>query len=211
MSDLESEILFQDAASVAPVPSASYWYTFFMQWLKNPRSMASVAPSGRQLGSLMAAALPANAKRVVELGAGTGSITDAVIRHGISPRQLLAVEMNPALRDVLVERFPQLHVAQGDARDLSELIAQTGALVSGEVDAVLSSLGLLTMSRELQRDILTAAFAALRPGGVFIQYTYGWPSPVDESLRRELGLHCESAGLAWRNIPPARVFVYSRL
>ena len=210
MSDIESNTLFQESVPAATAPHSSHWFTFFMQWLKNPRSMASVAPSGRQLGSLMAAALPANAKRVVELGAGTGSITDAVIRHGVSPRQLLAVEMNQALLDVLGARFPQLHVAHGDARHLSELIAQNGVLVSGEVDAILSSLGLLTMPREIQLDILTAAFAALRPGGVFIQYTYGWPSPLDESVRRELGLHCLSAGLAWRNIPPARVFVYSR-
>jgi phosphatidylethanolamine/phosphatidyl-N-methylethanolamine N-methyltransferase len=186
------------------------WLTFLWQWLKSPRSMASVAPSGRQLGQLMADALPAGFHRIVELGAGTGAITDALVRHGISPTSLLAVEMNPILHEVLARRFPQLHLAHGDARHLRELVIESGAFVCGEVDAVLSSLGLLSMPKELQRDILAAAFDVLRADGVFIQYTYGRSSPLDEDVCRQLGLRSTQAGLAWRNLPPARVYVYRK-
>jgi len=186
------------------------WLTFFRQWLKNPRSMASVAPSGRQLGGLMTAALPAIAQHVVELGAGTGAITDALVRHGIPQQQLLAVEMNPVLHAVLASRFPDLHLIHGDARDLPALVNRSEAFANDEIDAVVSSLGLLSMPTELQHDILAAAFNVLRDGGVFIQYTYGWARPLDENVQRQLGLSCRSAGLAWRNLPPARVIVYKR-
>ncbi|OOG55552.1 hypothetical protein B0E48_12990 [Rhodanobacter sp. C03] len=192
------------------MPARMRWLTFFRQWLKNPRSMASVAPSGRQLGALMAAALPSGVRHIVELGAGTGAITDAVVRHGIPQQQLLAVEMNPVLHELLARRFPQLHLAHGDARHLPELVDRSGAFVCGEVDAVLSSLGLLSMPKELQHDILDAAFKVLRAGGVFIQYTYGLTSPLNDEVRQQLGLRSTSVGLAWRNLPPARVFVYTR-
>jgi phosphatidylethanolamine/phosphatidyl-N-methylethanolamine N-methyltransferase len=197
-------------ADVEEVPLWMQSLTFFRQWLKNPRSMASIFPSGRQLGRLMVAALPASSRHVVELGAGTGAITDALIKHGIPPQQLLAVEMNPVLHDVLAKRFPQLHLAHGDARHLADLVAQSGIFVRNKVDAVFSSLGMLSMPKELQRDIVAAAFDVLHAGGVFIQYTYGLASPLDDEVRVKLGLRCASAGLAWRNLPPARVFVYTR-
>jgi Phospholipid N-methyltransferase len=184
--------------------------TFFRQWLKNPRTMASIFPSGRQLGKLMASVLPTGARRIVELGAGTGAITAALLKQGIPPQQLLAVEMNPVLHGVLAKRFPQVHLAHGDARHLAGLIAHSGIFAGGSVDAVFSSLGMLSMSKELQRDIVAAAFDVLRAGGVFVQYTYGLVSPLNDEVRMQLGLRCVSAGLAWRNLPPARVFVYTQ-
>ncbi|MEP6897736.1 MAG: methyltransferase domain-containing protein [Rhodanobacter sp.] len=187
------------------------WLTFFRQWMKNPRSMASIAPSGRQLARLMVAALPADCHRVVELGAGTGAITAALLRHGIQPPSLLALEMNPVLHDLLRQRFPGIHLACKDARHLEGVLGSTDTLRHGEVDAVCSSLGLLAMPRRLQCDILSAAFGVLRPNGLFIQYTYGISSPLPADVCERFGLQCRSAGLAWRNLPPARVFVYQRM
>lgn len=197
-------------ASDSPNALRLKWLTFFGQWLRNPRSMASVTPSGRQLARLMAAAMPPGSQRVVELGAGTGAITDALLRHGIQPQALLAVEMNPVLHRLLQQRFPDTHVACGDARHLHTLVHATRTFVPGQVDVVCSSLGLLTMPRDLQHDILTAAFQVLHPQGVFIQYTYGPNHPLDDDVRQQLGLECRRVGLAWRNLPPARVYVYSR-
>ena len=93
----------QVSSGVSDSPNALRlkWLTFFGQWLRNPRSMASVTPSGRQLARLMATAMPPGSRSVVELGAGTGAITDALLRHGIQPQALLAVEMNPVLHRLL--------------------------------------------------------------------------------------------------------------
>lgn len=187
-----------------------HWLVFLGQWLKDPRRMASVTPSGRQLGRLMAAALPPDTQHVVELGAGTGAITQALLRHGIEPRSLLAVEMNPVLHRCLQRRYPETHAVCGDARHLGSLVQATGDLVPGQIDAVCSSLGLLAMPHTLQHDILAAAFQVLRPDGVFIQYTYGFGHPLANNVSKKLGLTCRSTSLAWRNLPPARVHVYYR-
>ncbi len=183
---------------------------FLSQWLKNPRAVASIAPSGRQLCQMMVAAMPHGSQRIVELGAGTGAITAALLRHEIRPENLLAVEMNPVLHSLLQKRFPFAHIAQGDARHLDTIVNACDAFPLNQVDIVCSSLGLLTMPYELQRDIVTAAFSVLQPQGKFIQYTYGARQPLHEGVRRQLDLECHCTGLAWRNLPPARVYVYGR-
>jgi len=184
--------------------------TFFRQWLRNPRSMASVAPSGQQLGGLMIAALPAGVRNIVELGAGTGAITEALVRSGFPPEQIFAVEMNLVLHEFLAYRFPTLHLVHADARHLAKLITSSETFACGEIDAVLSSLGLLSMPRELQYDILAAAFAVLGENGIFVQYTYGLAGPLDKQVQRQLKLSCTPIGWAWRNFPPARIFVYRK-
>jgi phosphatidylethanolamine/phosphatidyl-N-methylethanolamine N-methyltransferase len=192
------------------VASRPRWLTFFHQWWKNPLAMSSVAPSGRKLASLMVGAIPAGARRVVELGAGTGAITRALVEGLPGLDHLLVVEMNPVLHQVLLQEFPDVRVACGDARNLGQLLHRHGAFEPGQGDAVVSSLGLLPMPLPVQRAILSAAFESMHPEGVFVQYTYGLAAPVAPEITEELGLRCERLGTAWLNLPPARVFVYRR-
>lgn len=192
------------------VPPRPRWMTFLQQWWKNPLAMSSVAPSGRQLAALMVGAISPGAHRVVELGAGTGAITKALVGKLPDPDRLLVVEMNPVLHQVLLQEFSGIRVVCGDARELGELLRQHGTFEPGQGDAVVSSLGLLPMPVPVQRAILAAAFEAMRPDGVFVQYTYGLAAPVAPEVARELGLRCERVGTAWWNLPPARVFVYRR-
>ncbi len=184
--------------------------TFLRQWLRDPVKMASVTPSGRQLASMMIDQLPAECSRVIELGAGTGVFTRALLDAGIAPSQLLVVEINPDLVDFLRKRFPGVTVACADARNLDALAAEHGLLVDGTVDAVVSGLGLLGMSSDLRCDILRAAFAVLADDGRFIQFTYGPASPVRRRECEALGLRVRRRGFAMRNLPPATVYVYQR-
>lgn len=75
---------------------------------------------------------------------------------------------------------------------------------------MISSLGLLSMPRSLQKDILAASFQCLNPGGRFIQFTYGPTCPVPRDILDELGLHAVRGQTVLRNVPPATVFVFSR-
>ena len=108
------------------------------------------------------------------------------------------------------KRFPETPIICGDARHLESMIAGSESFSHNNVDVVCSSLGFLTMPKDLQLQIMSAAFKALGEDGVFIQYTYGLANPLADEVREGLGLHCRTAGLAWRNLPPARVYVYSR-
>ncbi|HVU80406.1 MAG TPA: methyltransferase, partial [Rhodanobacteraceae bacterium] len=147
--------------------------TFLRQWMRDPVKTASVTPSGRQLARLMVAQLVPGSSRVAELGAGTGVFTRALLDAGIAPSQLLVVEINPHLAEFLRERFPGVSISCADARHLDALAGEHGLLRDGKLDAVISGLGMLSMSSQLRCDIMRAAFEALGDDGRFIQFTYG--------------------------------------
>jgi phosphatidylethanolamine/phosphatidyl-N-methylethanolamine N-methyltransferase len=201
----------RDAQSRRGEPVQPDAWTFFRQWLRNPRAMAALSPSSRQLAKLMIEQLPAGAQHIVELGGGTGVFTQALLEHGIEPAKLLVVELNEELHQLLMQRFPSVHVVCGDAQKLKSIVRHSGSTdeASG-IDAVVSGLGMLSMPRATQRAILTGVFDVLREGGCFIQFTYGPASPVSRELLTELGLKATRAGVAWLNVPPATVYVYTR-
>lgn len=186
------------------------WMLLFRQWLKHPRRTAAIVPSGPELATAMMAQLPAGARRVIELGGGTGALTKALLAHGIAPRDLLVLELNDAMHARLQRRFPQAHVVHGDARGLREIAAAQGFAGEEAADAIVSGLGVLSMNRTLQRDIYAAAFDCLRPGGRLIQFTYGPQPPLADEVARELGLRAERGDFVLRNVPPATVYVYTR-
>lgn len=183
---------------------------FIGQWLKNPRQTAAVAPSSPELAAAMLAEMPADTRRVIELGGGTGALTRAIVSHGITGNALLVLELNEELHAHLHRRFPDELLVLGDAAELPRLAAEAGFLDAGPADAVISGLGLLAMDRELVTRILRAAFDCLRPDGRFIQFTYGPVSPVSDAVLDVLGLRMRRGEFVLRNVPPATVYVYER-
>jgi phosphatidylethanolamine/phosphatidyl-N-methylethanolamine N-methyltransferase len=194
---------------VARIEETPGW-TFFRQWLKNPLAIAAISPSSRQLARQMVAELPEGTRRVVELGGGTGVFTQALLDHGISPPELMVLELNEELHHHLRRRFPDTHVVCADARDLPDVASRTGFTDAGPVDAVISGLGLLSMPRVTQQSIVEAAFRVMRPDGRLIQFTYGPASPVSKEVLESLDLNSRRGNFAWWNMPPATVYVYSR-
>ena len=185
-------------------------WTFFRQWLKNPLGMAAISPSSPQLARQMMSELPRGARRVIELGGGTGVFTRALLEHGIAPADLLVLELNEELHQHLQRHFPQVQVACADARDLAELAQARGFGPEAPADAVISGLGLLSMPRATQLAILTAAFDCLQPQGRFVQFTYGPANPVAKEVIEALDLNARRGSFTWWNVPPATVYVYSR-
>ena len=186
------------------------WWALFRQWLRDPLRTAAVAPSSRELAEAMVAELPAGAQRVIELGGGTGALTRALLAHGLRGNCLLVVELNEELHEHLHERFPAVRVVLGDAAELRAIAQRCGFLAQGPADAVVSGLGLLAMPVQTQQQILEQAFAVLRPGGRFIQFTYGPQAPVGERIEAALGLRAHRGEFVLRNVPPATVYVYER-
>ncbi|MEO7478677.1 MAG: methyltransferase domain-containing protein [Lysobacteraceae bacterium] len=172
--------------------------------------MASVAPSGPQLTQMMMAELPRDARRVIELGGGTGVFTNGLLKHGIAAADLMVLELNTALHEHLRQKFPGAHVVQGDARELAQLAQDSGYYEQGPADAVVSGLGMLSMPKPMQRDILAAAMDCMRPDGRFVQFTYGPANPIAQDVLDALGLTMRRGRTAWKNLPPATVYVYTR-
>jgi phospholipid N-methyltransferase len=193
------------SSSPQPRRDAAYRGVFFRSWLKDPFHVASVAPSSRWLARLMATGVGPGA-RVVELGAGTGTLTTAILDLGVRPEDLYLVEQHADFCDVLRERFPRAHVLEVDAAALSKSLGE----LRGTVDYVISGLPILWFNRDKKAAILAEAFELMKPHGRFQQFTYLGRPPVGPRLLAELGLRATLLGIAPMNLPPAFVYRFER-
>lgn len=186
-----------------PATRAAEFGMFSRQILRHPRQVSALAPSSPVLAAMMARQLPVMATRVAEFGAGLGSLTRAILAAGIAPHDLTLFEVNDTFCASLRAAFPGVAIVNGPAQRLA-------ATEAGSLDAVVSGLPLLSMPANVQRDILAAAFHALAPDGVYIQFTYGLFAPLRTAVARDLGLTATRTARVWKNIPPATVYVYRR-
>ncbi len=178
---------------------------FFKSWLKDPFHVASITPSSRWLARLMATDVGPGA-RVVELGAGTGTLTEAIVERGVREQDLYLVEQHTMFCDVLRHRFPGSNVVQADAAALTDSLGT----LCGTVDYVISGLPLVWFNRDNKARILQGAFALLRPHGRYQQFTYLGLPPVGGRLLEELGLRATLLGVSPLNLPPAFVYRFER-
>lgn len=181
---------------------------FIKALVENPGVTGAVSPSGRLLSRAMARHVDLSIPGpVIELGPGTGPVTQALIDHGVAPDRLILVEYDETFCTLLKQRYPQAQVVQGDAYNLGATLA---GVLDGPVAAVVSSLPLLNRPEDDRVRLLRDSFAMLHPQGNFVQFTYGMVSPIPRKKGKNADLAFEAQGSApvWLNLPPARVFAY---
>ncbi len=180
---------------------------FLREWLVNPQRTGAVAPSSPQLGAAMARWLPRNPEsHVLELGPGTGAVTDALLKYGLREDRLLAIENNPALANILRKRFQRARIITGDAWDLDTLLAELPQPIAS-VGAVISSLPLLNFPKEQADALARKIRAVLEPRGRWVQYSY---QIVKDRSRGGEDFKLLASKIVWLNLPPARVSVYQK-
>jgi phosphatidylethanolamine/phosphatidyl-N-methylethanolamine N-methyltransferase len=176
---------------------------FFRTWASRPLRTGAVAPSGRYLARAMAGAVdPDWDGVVVELGPGTGAVTGAILRRGVSPERLVAIEYDRDFAAHLRRRFPGVQVVQGDAFALSATLEAHGV---GSVAAIVSSLPLFNRPRAERRALIEQALRVLPPGQPLVQFSYGVVPPVPAVPGR---WSLSASDWILRNLPPARVWTY---
>jgi phosphatidylethanolamine/phosphatidyl-N-methylethanolamine N-methyltransferase len=179
--------------------------TFFRSWFEKPLSTGAVMPSSKLLARTMAHFVdPGIEGPVVELGPGTGPITEALVEHGIAQERLVLVEFNPGFCQLLKSRYPRATVVQGDAYRLRPLLRD---FIGRHAAAVVSGLPLVTKPLRTRLRLLSDAFKLLMPGAPFVQFTYAVVPPIPRSLGH---MRVEASERIWLNLPPARVWVYRR-
>ncbi|MGL4635927.1 MAG: class I SAM-dependent methyltransferase [Beijerinckiaceae bacterium] len=177
---------------------------FLKSWFENPLKTGAVAPSGKALATRMAAAVdPVVQGPIVELGPGTGPVTQALLARGIAPERLFLVEYSKDFARLLQQRFPGVTVIQGDAYALADTLADH---IKEPVAAIVSSLPLLTRPERQRASLLQDAFNMMLPGSPFVQFTYMNASPIPLSD----GVEGVVSRRIWKNLPPARVWTYRR-
>ena len=142
----------------------------FARWLRNPRRIGAVLPSGLALTRAIAAEVDlARPGAVVELGGGTGAVTRALLAAGVPPADLVVIERDQSLYRLLHERFPGVRVIHGDARKLPALLAKAGV---GPVKTVVSGLPLLPMPLKAQMAILSGSFAVMPEDEIVLKHRF---------------------------------------
>lgn len=184
---------------------------FLKRWLRRPFAVGAVMPSGPLLTRAMAEAtlgcMDDRRGHVIELGAGTGEVTKALLAAGIPAQRLALVERDPELAAFLRAHFAGPQIIEGDAAHLAALLAGNGV---ERIAAVVSSLPLLSLPAEVVNDIVQGVFEALPAGAPLVQFTYGPKPPVPQALREQLRLQAARGPRIWRNVPPAVVWTFRK-
>jgi phosphatidylethanolamine/phosphatidyl-N-methylethanolamine N-methyltransferase len=176
---------------------------FLARMIARPVHTGAVAPSSKALGRAMAREVdPESGLPVLELGPGTGVVTEALIERGIAPSRLTSIEYDPGFAALVAKRFPGVRVIQGDAFDLDKTLG-----VRAPLAAAVSSLPLINFPIEMRLALLANLFERLAPSAPFIQFSYRFKPPVAPPP----GITLRRAAVIWLNMPPARVWVYRRI
>lgn len=172
------------------------------------RQTGAIAPSGPRLARQLALAVgpvPPGGL-IIELGPGSGSVTEA-LRRRHPHADLLAIENNHSFARRLAERLPAVHVVEGCASALAAHLTRLGRRPD-EVAAVVSGLPLLSLPPALVERIFAAVRDVLPPGRRFVQFTYS--ARAFRRLAPE-GFRALPRRRVWLNMPPAVVLPFTRL
>lgn len=174
--------------------------------LRNPMEVSTLFPTSKYLATKMIELAGADhAERVIELGTGTGAITQHLLPRLRQPQNYLGVELDAKMASFMREHFPQLRFENGLAESLQQWVAPSS------VDVVVSSLPWTLLSDDTQKRTLYAIKTALKPSGTFATYicANALLYPLAKTFRHNLSetfQTYERSGLEWRNVPPAYVF-----
>ncbi|UXN57725.1 phospholipid N-methyltransferase PmtA [Phyllobacterium zundukense] len=178
---------------------------FFKGWRKDRKGVGAVIPTSIHTARRMASVInPRSGMPVLELGAGTGVITKAILERGINPRQLVSVEYSQDFYDGLTQRFPGVDFRLGDAFALDDVLSD---LKGEQFDCVVSAVPLLSFPMERRVGLLEGLLDRIPAGRPVIQITYGPLSPVIKMPDRYVVSHYD---FVIRNIPPAQLWTYRR-
>lgn len=182
--------------------------SFWRAWLRAPRRVGAVAPSGPSLARLITRQVNHRLGPVIELGPGTGVFTRALLATGLPVHRLALVEADPFFADALAQRYPGARVLRMDAAHLGE----TSPLFGDErASAVISGLPLLAMPADQVAAIISGVFdKQLRIDGSLYQFTYGLKCPLPRRLLEQLDLESVRVGSVLFNLPPATVYRIGR-
>lgn len=172
-------------------------------WLRAPLTIATWGPSSPAMAEAFARHVdPVAPDPVLELGAGTGPVTRAILARGLPPERLILVEKVPELCALLRRRFPGATVIEGDAAEIGPQLQARGI---ERLALAISTLPIVWFPIAAQRAIVDACFARMGREGRFLQMTNQIASPLP---RRRLGLTGAAFAHVWRDVLPTSAWAY---
>lgn len=184
-------------------------YTFLKQAFSSPKTVGAIIPSSKYLAEkFVKTANLSSSKVVVEIGCGTGVVTEKLVDSLNSETSFFAVELNSTLADLIKKKFPKINVFNRCAQELPEILSSEGA---GKADTIISSLPWASFDLDLQYQILDAIIDSLSDNGEFLTFTYTGANKLPGGKRFLVMLNqkfskVEKTKIVWANFPPA--FIY---
>jgi len=177
---------------------------FLLEYLKHPRTVGAVAPSGKSLSRKMMEAIDFSAADIIaEYGPGTGSFTKELIARRKESTVLILIEQNDDFVKRLKEAFgdqPNLYIIRGSAENINEYLGQYGF---SHADYVVSGLPFSSLPASVSKNILAATANAIGESGTFITFQY---TLVKRRLfERYFKITCRLRVI--KNLPPAHVLI----
>jgi phospholipid N-methyltransferase len=178
------------------------WWLFFTKFLRHGTKIAAFVPSSPWMAQGVVKGIDfSKARCVLELGAGTGPITSELLKSVKGSCRVLIVERDPDFCKRLRERFPDADIAEADALNLDQLLAERKI---ASLDHVFCGLPLPSFSPESRDRVLDIIARHLSPAGTFRQLTHmPWVYyPLYRRYFTRVDFH-----MVFRNLPPAGFYV----
>jgi phosphatidylethanolamine/phosphatidyl-N-methylethanolamine N-methyltransferase len=178
---------------------------FVKTFATSPLKMGTFTPSGRALAEAMVDHSTLDpAGWTLEIGPGTGAVTQVLIDRGVSPERLVCVEYDADFCRLLEKRFPGLIVIKGDALKLDEAL---GRFADRKFSAVLSGVPLLNLPKAKRLPYIESTLDRLLPGRNVTQLSYSFLTPQEPVPGR---LTVDKSKWITPNFPPGRIWIYRR-
>ena len=187
----------------------SYKYENISIFLKalmiNPRGTGAICPSSKRLAKEMVSQVFLDDQEgiIIELGGGTGVVTEQLIQASVPPEKIIVIEYSAPLAKTLRNRFPTVKIIEGNAVDLAILLKNN----LHKVNTIISSLPLRSLPETTAQLILQQIKSVLPIGGHYIQFTYSFTHNKVYSLSNFQEIYSKRI---WLNLPPARVDVWKK-
>lgn len=184
-------------------------WSFLAGFLRRPLTVGAVAPSSARLArTVIRRCNLRDAATVVELGAGTGAITEQILARIGPQTRFIALELDAGHAALLARRFPRAIVCNESAENLQAIVTRLGC---DKVDCVISGLPWASMGQRKQEKLMAEVLAVLKPTGQFCGFGYlhaKWYSSTQTFHRRlrETFPSMHISPVVWRNLPPAFAF-----
>ncbi len=153
----------------APRSAGPDWWLMFTKFLKQGTNIASFVPSSKYLARSILKGIDWHAANcIVELGAGTGPITQELVQRARPETRLLIIERDPDFCKRLRVKFPRSEILEADASHLDRLLEERGI---ASADHIISGLPLPSFPASLRGMIIESSVRKLSPHGTFRQLT----------------------------------------
>lgn len=189
---------------------------FLIGFFRNPVAMGSIFPSSYALTNKLVRPIKTSPgaleRRYLEVGAGTGAVTESMVKKLSETDYLDVVEIDPTLCEILRKKFghyQNVRIIQASVLDLSET----------PYDGIISSLPFNQFDAKFVQQVFDKYKKMMKESSFLTYYEYKYPRFLAKfflernlrleeirKLKKEVGVSLkEKKESVWFNLPPANV------